>query len=223
MKTPLMAGVALLACVTALTGCDAQPSTDAVTGTVGTEMSSAIEKARRKLDTGNITVSNSGPGKAEITPTGDLLIDGRTVPVSPQQRALLLDYRTKVAEVAGAGMDIGTQGAGLAMKAMGEAMRGVFTGDTEGIEQRVESQADGIREAARKLCDRLPALHASQKQLAAALPEFAPYATMTTKDVTDCYQDVTDGDSNPPAPPTASIAPSPTAGAAPSDPVAGAE
>src|SRR5687768_13273141 len=125
MRTSVIASTALLAGIAALTACDArnevESATRDTTATIGTEMSGAIEKARRKLETGNITVSGDGAsGKAEITPAGDLLIDGRRVEVTPQQRALLLEHRAKIVAVAAAGMDVGVQGAGLAVKAMGE-------------------------------------------------------------------------------------------------------
>lgn len=211
MKSPVIAGGALLACLAALMACDARNDVETstrntTTSSVGGEMSSAIEKARRKLETGNITVSGDGAdGKAEITPAGDLLIDGRQVPVTPQQRALLMEHRSRIVAVAGAGMDVGMQGAGLAVKAMGEAVRGVFTGDTDGIEQRVEAQADGIRRAAGELCDRMPALLESQRQLAAALPEFAPYATMSADDIADCRRDI-DNETAQPSDPSVSPA-----------------
>ena len=36
------------------------------------------------------------------------------------------------------------------------------------------------------LCTRLPPLLATQNQLAASLPEFKPYASMTQTDIDDC-------------------------------------
>jgi hypothetical protein len=38
----------------------------------------------------------------------------------------------------------------------------------------------------------MPDLLASQQKLAAAMPEFRPYATMTQKDVDDCGKDTID-------------------------------
>ncbi len=53
----------------------------------------------------------------------------------------------------------------------------------------IQAEAQKIKAQARKLCDRLPAMHATQQQLAAALPEFRPYATMTEEDIADCRKD----------------------------------
>lgn len=155
-------------------------------------VSEAITEARQEIRQGNITISEREKDlpKAEITPQGDLLIAGRAVAVDPAQRALLLEYREHVVGVAESGMEIGMQGADLATKAIGEALKGVFSGKSEQeIEQSVEAEAGQIKASAAKLCNRLPAMMASQQKLAAALPEFKPYATMTQEDIDDCLDD----------------------------------
>lgn len=168
---------------------------------LGKAAAAGIAKARRELATSNVTVGEmrvNGHGnprgtahadrpKGEITPEGDFLIDGEPVAIDPAQRALLLQHRARIIGIAEAGMEIGMQGADLAARATTEALKGVFSGKSEQeIERRVEAEAEGIKAAAMALCDRLPALYQSQQELAAALPEFAPYATMTTEDIDDC-------------------------------------
>ena len=99
-------------------------------------------------------------------------------------------------------MEIGVQGADLATKAMGEAFKGIFSGKSEKeIEKSVEAEAAKIKMAPPKLCGRLPAMMASQQKLAAAVPEFRPYATMTQDDIDDCTRTREDKDTasmNPP-------------------------
>lgn len=229
MKTfhPALLTLALLA-ATATTGCSNQnqsPAAGSSTGTtgvgdgtgdgIGDSLARTMAEARRKMEAGNITVSTQGDRKAEITPAGDLLINGKAVAINAGQRALLLDHRKQVMAIAEAGMGIGVQGAKLATKAMSEAITGIFSGNPDRIEKRVEAQAEGIKAATRKLCDRLPAMHASQQKLAAAIPEFAPFATMDASDIKDCRDEVDDG-SSPPAPPAAPAAP-----ATPAVPAAG--
>jgi len=168
---------------------------------LGKAAAAGIAKARKELATKNITVgqihvnghddrsrsADSDRPKGEITPDGDFLLDGEAVAVTPAQRALLLQHRARIIEIAEAGMDVGMQGADLAGKAMAEAFRGIFSGESEQeIERRVEAEAGGIKAAALELCERLPALYRSQQALAAALPEFGPYATMTADDIDDC-------------------------------------
>ena len=163
------------------------------TTVIGKAMGGAIEKARSEINEGNITVSDGdNKPKAEITPQGDLLIDGKAVAVTPEQRALLKEHRQRVAEVALAGVAIGMQGADLATKAVAESLKGVFTGNTDDIEKRIEAEADKIRQSTVVLCDRLPAMRESQQKLAQSLPAFAPYATMTQDDVDDCRDEAKD-------------------------------
>lgn len=184
---------------------NAPASDDEEPGTLlGRHVQQALAEARKELRTKNIDIDgidinvgghrinrrDSGLPKAEITPQGDLLIEGKAVAINAQQRALLLEHRAQIIGIAESGMDIGVQGADLAAKAMGEAFKGIFSGKSEQeIEQTVEAEAAGIKQAAAKLCERLPGLLASQQKLATTLPEFEPYATMTKEDIDDCMKD----------------------------------
>src|SRR5690606_11483807 len=60
---------------------------------------------------------------------------------------------------------------------------------TEQMEKRVEAEAEKLEATAMQLCERLPGLLASQQALAAAVPEFAPYARMETSDIEDCSKE----------------------------------
>ncbi|WP_242107729.1 YggN family protein [Luteimonas aquatica] len=151
------------------------------------EAKSEIAKVRTELATQNLDLDGNGNvAKAQITPEGDLLIAGRRIEVNAQQHALLQEYRRQLQGVASRGAEIGLQGADLGLQAAGEALKGVFSGNTQDIEARIAPQAEKIKAQALKLCDALPALLKAQEQLAAALPEFKPYATMSLTDITDC-------------------------------------
>jgi len=113
------------------------------------------------------------------------------VPVTPAQRALLLEYRGQIIGVAEAGMAIGAKGADLAGVAVSEALGSIFgDGDTKAMEQRIEAKAETLKREAKVICDRLPGMLDTQRRLAAALPEFKPYADMTQDDVDDCARDI---------------------------------
>lgn len=171
---------------------------------IGRRIEQAMDKARAELATENIDLDgvhvsgkgisigtsngNNGQPKAEITPQGDLLIEGRKIDATPEQHALLLQYRKHVEDIASAGMDIGAAGAELGVKAATEALTGVFSGNPDRIEQRIEAEAENIKASAKKLCDRLPAMLDTQTRLAAAMPEFRPYATMDQSDIEECYE-----------------------------------
>lgn len=197
------------------TGCAGEPPAPA-TGEdaaaaesfIGRQVARGIAQAQRELETGNIRLGSNnrilinartygtgraadGLPKAEITPQGAVLIDGEQVPATAEQHGLLLDYRGQLVGLAQAGMAIGIQGADIAGSALSGIGQALFGGEDgrKAYEERIEAEADGIEQEAVKLCALLPALYDSQQALAASMPEFAPYATMTRQDVDECGQD----------------------------------
>ena len=179
-----------------LTACDKSDTDKTVKQETTSEisLSSTMEKAaaeaRIEIQNGNMSLGDAeGKAKAEITPKGDLLIDGKAVVVTQEQRQMLIQHRQLLATIAISGVEIGIKGVDLAGEAIGETVKGIFSGDTESIEKKVEAKAEKIEDSARALCDQLPLLMASQEKLAASLPEFKPYATMTAEDTKDCHTD----------------------------------
>lgn len=210
MKT--IATLVLAASLPLLAGCGhddpAPASTDAAAPTtaLGRTVARAMEEARRELREGDLSLNHNYDVRvggahlrsrgddslpsASITPRGDLVIAGQTVTRSDDERALARAYREALIEVAERGMDLGVQGADMGMRAAREAITGLFRGNHGDVEARIEAEARKIEAEAMKLCDRLPDLLAAQEALAAARPEFAPYARMTVADVKDCRDDV---------------------------------
>ncbi|MCD9086702.1 DUF2884 family protein [Stenotrophomonas sp. SY1] len=184
LRTPLLTALLCLP----LIACGDRPSADAPAGetTLGQKVREATNEARKQLAEGNISVSSDSGAKVEISPKGDLLINDVAVTLDDKQRALLMQYRGQVVAVAEAGIEIGVQGANLGARAAGEAIKGILSGNTDKIEDRVNAEAEQIKASAAKLCDQLPAMLATQQQLAAAVPEFKPYATMDQSDIDDC-------------------------------------
>ncbi len=195
---------ALLLCATAGMAACAQSDSNTAQGDhslIADTVASAMNEAREKLRTENLDVSSGhvefsaghvpGRTRAQITPQGDLLIDGKTVAITPQQRTMLLEYRAQVIDIAEQGMQIGTQGVDLASHAVGTALSAAFSGKShQQVHAEIETEAEGIRHSAAKLCARLPALRDTQQKLAASLPAFRPYATMTQDDIDRCRRDV---------------------------------
>jgi hypothetical protein len=158
-----------------------------------------MDKASVELATKNITVSNDHDNapKAEITPQGDFLVAGKAVPLTPAQREEMRAYRQQLIEIARQGIAIGKQGAALGIDAASAAIAAVFSGESkQQVRQRVEAQTSGIRIAAAKICDRLPALRESQQKLAAAVPAFKPYADLTPAKIDECRAHALNGDND---------------------------
>ena len=163
-------------------------------GEASQEMEKAREEiatAREKLARENISLnrneSQSLP-RAEITPAGELLIEGKPVATTPEQKALVLAYRGELLGVVGDGMAIGMEGARVGIDAAASALKGVLAGQSgDEIGQQVGEQAKAkIKPMVAQLCTRLPGLLGAQQALATALPEFKPYASMDQSDVDDC-------------------------------------
>lgn len=149
-----------------------------------------IAQAQHKLATENMSLGDSRPGlpKAEVTPAGELLIDGKPVAMTPAQKALGLAYRTQLQGVASDGIAIGMEGARLGIDAAAAALKGLMNGDgSQAAGKQAEAIAkERIQPQVARLCARLPALLQAQQAWAAAQPEFRPYATMDQSDVDDC-------------------------------------
>lgn len=176
---------------------------DAPLGFIGQQVDKALAEARKELHeknlslNGNISLNINGKQvrhdtsrlpKAEITPQGDLLVDGKPVAIDAAQRQQLLDYRQHVIALAEAGIAIGGRGVDIAGEALGGALGAAFGGEQarQDFERRMQAKSDQIEAEARKLCVQLPPLMALQQSLAASLPAFKPYATMTQADIDDC-------------------------------------
>ncbi|MFT3896288.1 MAG: DUF2884 family protein [Thermomonas sp.] len=169
-----------------------------LTGMVG----AAMDKARAEMETKNIGIGGNGvhinvngheintpddkTPHAEITPQGDLLVEGKPVDVTPAQRALLLQYRDEIIGVASTGMEIGKQGVDIAGKAVGTAIASIFNGKSDQAEQEIKAQGERIEAAAMKLCDQMQPMLKTQQELAASLPAFKPYAKLEQSDIDDC-------------------------------------
>src|SRR3546814_8487522 len=91
--------VLLLACLVLLGACSRDelpaaqaPANESADTALGRTLGKVAEKVRTKLEHENITLSSSdAEAKAEITPQGDLLIDGKKVETDAAKRELTLE------------------------------------------------------------------------------------------------------------------------------------
>lgn len=154
-----------------------------------------LDAASRKLATENttLTAKDDHVPDAAITPQGDFLIDGQHVAITPQQRREVMAYRAQTIEIAQQGIAIGHEGVEAGRRAVAPMVfAALFGASDDTIETSMNKRLAGVRKASKQLCTRLPQLRATQQQLAADLPAFKPYATLTQKDVDDCRKDVAD-------------------------------
>jgi len=157
---------------------------------LGRKIQGAMAEASRKLATENIRVAeDSGKPKAEISPQGDFLVEGKSVPIDEAQRKLLLAHRANLIAVAQAGIAVGMQGADLGIEAATGALKSVFTGTSDDFDKRMEERGKQIEVEAMKICKNLSPLLESQNALAASLPAFRPYATLDQTDIDECGKD----------------------------------
>lgn len=162
------------------------------------EASKEMEKAREEIATArdrlareNLSLNRDEKQnlpKAEITPTGELLIEGKPVSTTAEQKALVLAYRGELLGVVGDGMAIGMEGARVGIDAAASALKGMLSGQSgdEIGQQAGEMAKEKIKPLVAQLCTRMPGLLSAQQALSNAVPEFAPYATMDQSDVDDC-------------------------------------
>jgi hypothetical protein len=151
-----------------------------------------LDVASRQLAAENVKLStddNASP-QAEITPRGDFLIAGKRIDITPRQRNEVLAYRAQYIDIARQGIAIGHEGVDVGRHAVVPMVfAALFGASEETIDTRMDKRLAGVREATAKLCDRMPALMATQQQLATDLPAFEPYATLTQKKIDDCRRD----------------------------------
>ena len=168
------------------------------------EMRADLAAARAELRTDNLELGRSLPvgrhkaaagndtPKGEITPAGDLLVDGRAVRLDAGQRHQLKAYRAQVIELALLGIDAGELAAEAAIDAVDHGLfRLLFDSVTGRLERRVERTVKRtLAPQIEQICHRLPELVESQQRLAESVPEFRPYATLEQGDVDDCTREV---------------------------------
>lgn len=167
------------------------------------EVRTELAEARRKLETENLELGDSlrfGDSdkpraklpKAEITPDGDFLVEGRTVAIDAAQRRDLLAYRGQVLDVARAVIDIGEQTAQAALEAVDRGLFSLmFSALTGSLERRIEKTVmENVGPAVEMICDSLPALYVTQQRLAISLAEFRPYATLEPDSAKDCRREM---------------------------------
>ncbi len=154
----------------------------------------AAEQA--KLTTESFTLSSRAKDapRAEITPQGDFLVAGTPVALTPNQHTQMLSYRAQLLQASEQAFTVAKQGVKVGMRgSVPLVFRALFGESDEEIDQYMHKRLSGVFVEAAKICDRLPAMMATEQQLASSLPAFRPYANLTSAKIDACRSDLLDG------------------------------
>ena len=139
----------------------------------------------RVVDHDVVIDSDADGSEATVEPDGTLRLDGRRVRVSERDRQALVLYNQSIRRIESRAIEIGLQGAGLAVHAVTEALVGVATGEPHRAERRVRHHAEDLKDAARRLCADVRTVEQLQDTIADRVDEFRPFAVIHLDD-DDC-------------------------------------
>ena len=137
---------------------------------------------------GDDVVIDNDDEEAIVTPDGRLIVEGRRIAIGERDRQALVLYNQALRRVEDRGIEIGLQGAGLAVHALAEAFTAIATGNERRAERRIEAHAEDIKDAARELCRDLRTAEVLQEMVAERVPAFRPFAVLEL-DEDDCDVD----------------------------------
>lgn len=124
--------------------------------------------------------------RAVIHADGSFVVDGKSIAVTPAERALLVRYYQSVHAVYETGAAMGKAGVDMAAKVVTAAASSSTDKAAADVSGRVASLSQDI-------CKDTAAIKAAQDQLAAQLDAFKPYAfIVSASDVTGCQTDAKD-------------------------------
>src|SRR5690348_10779507 len=78
-----------------------------------------------RMDRGQVVITADDGSEARVTPAGDFLVGDKAVAVSTEQRTLLKQYNRQILDIEDRGMQIGMQGAKLALNVLGDVFAGL--------------------------------------------------------------------------------------------------
>jgi hypothetical protein len=136
----------------------------------------------------DVVIDADDESEATVEPDGTLRVDGRRVRVAERDRQALVLYNRSIRRIESRAIEIGVQGAGLAVHAVTEALVGVATGEPHRAERRVRHHAEDLKDNARRLCQEMRAVEQLQNAIADRVDEFRPFAVIELDD-DDCQID----------------------------------
>lgn len=144
---------------------------------------------------GDVLIHSDEIGTARITPDGTLAIDDKSLPVSPAQRQLLVQYVVTVNDIQRKGIQMADAASGFAAGMVAEVFADSFSGESEDeINKTANQRAHDFARQALPICKDLQILKNTQNKLVASLPAFKAYAVIADHDVSDCTHNLSSDD-----------------------------
>jgi len=113
--------------------------------------------------------------------------------VTDAQRATLEHYHATALQFIEHAKATGEAGAEVGVAAVTEVAKGLSSGDTSKIGERIEAKVGPVKEAAGKLCTDLATIVELQTALAADLAAFKPFTVIGDGEASKCRKDLAKG------------------------------
>lgn len=137
-----------------------------------------------RMRDGKLLLSKDNTEHGSIASDGTLVIDGKTIELTPEQRALTVKLHqqaqqlgTDAVAMAGDAANMATTAASEGIRlAMGAMMRGDNSQREAEFEKKIEASVrENIKPGAIKLCNAANQMHETKRQLANVVPEYEAY------------------------------------------------
>ena len=138
-----------------------------------------------RVDDGDVVITADDDSEARVEPDGTLRIDGRRAHLGERDRQALVLYNQSIRRIEHRAIEIGVQGAGLAVHAVTEAVVAIAGGHPQRAERRVRAHAEDLKDNARRLCQEMRAVEQLQDSIASRVAAFRPFAVIELDD-DDC-------------------------------------
>lgn len=125
---------------------------------------------RITFDSNGIVVHAPGHPNAHVSRDGDLSIGGKAIAVTPAQRRLLQGYYQEADNTM-------ESGEAMARHGIGDAIASIFHHGASVSDKQADTASQNMEKTAVTLCADVTTLVSTQKEIAAGIPAFAPYAS----------------------------------------------
>lgn len=181
----LISSTMLVACSNEYSDMKSKEIHSKITKNIETDMNKAIDEA--KLDSKDVSVDMQDGSEAIISANGDLTIHGQKIELTQSQRELTKQYFVASKQLGVQGLEIGKASAKLATQALGTAIEGMMSGQTDAeFDKKMEAKTGNIEAIAKKLCTSALNLEAIQEKLIVALPSFTAVPMRVDKNEDGC-------------------------------------